>query len=104
MFRAKNPSRANLPVAQQQKIERIVRRVFTPQFVDKIRQRTFRWKKISTRWKSLLRKYNKLPTNFQSLLPLGAHSEGNKLLVFSNGSDAFSAMWDEISKVITKIN
>jgi hypothetical protein len=66
-----------------------VRRVFSPYLAQRWHRATNLWEIVSQRWQPTL----------QTLLPLGGHSDGNKITLYTHGDDAFGAKWDAIQKV-----
>lgn len=66
-----------------------VRGVFSPYLAQRWHRAANLWERVSQRWQPTL----------QTLLPLGGHSDGNKITLYTHGDDAFGAKWDAIQKV-----
>eukprot|EP01114_Cavostelium_apophysatum_P015921 TRINITY_DN4439_c0_g1_i1.p1 TRINITY_DN4439_c0_g1~~TRINITY_DN4439_c0_g1_i1.p1 ORF type:complete len:451 (+),score=91.66 TRINITY_DN4439_c0_g1_i1:119-1471(+) len=79
---------------KQAAIEEVVKRVFTPQMLDKLRYRDKLREEFTFRWQR----------TFKRLLPLGGASEGNKLTIYNNGDDAFREMWASIDEATTRVS
>ncbi|ELR10809.1 phospholipase D, putative [Acanthamoeba castellanii str. Neff] len=70
-----------------------VRGVFSPYLAQRWHRAANLWERVSQRWQPTL----------QTLLPLGGHSDGNKITLYTHGDDAFGAKWDAIQKAKEKV-
>lgn len=74
-------------------IEEVVKRVFTPNLLTALKQKHNLREEAVFRWQRVVK----------TLLPLGGASEGNHLTIYSDGDDAFSAMWNAIENAKKKV-
>eukprot|EP01113_Clastostelium_recurvatum_P002670 TRINITY_DN11131_c0_g1_i1.p1 TRINITY_DN11131_c0_g1~~TRINITY_DN11131_c0_g1_i1.p1 ORF type:complete len:457 (+),score=89.13 TRINITY_DN11131_c0_g1_i1:16-1386(+) len=79
-------------LAAKEAIDEAVRRLFSPNLVNKLKQRQFK-DKLILRWH----------TTIKRLLPLGGASIGNKVKIMSDGDVAFGEMWSAINSAKSNI-